>query len=122
MLNVDVMINSFNSGGQKIFNMENLDKDFLDEMQVKYPFAIDVFKKWVTEYTQKRAWKALFHSDTNFEDLPIEFQQGIMNRFFIETYAGKAEYIYNCESRYKKDMSDSIEQLQSRLRPTTGMN
>lgn len=102
--------------------MENLDKAFFDEMEVKFPFAIDVFKKWITEYTQKRAWKVLFFLDVKFEDLPIEMQQGIMNRFFIETYAGKAEYTFTCEPKYKSDMADSIEQLQSRLKPTTGMN
>ena len=101
--------------------MENLDIAFFKEMEDKCPFAIDVFKKWFSEYIQTREWVNVIQEDVEFEHLPIEMQQGIMNRFFIETYAGKEEY-NNLGPRYKKDMAESIEQLQSRLRPKMGMN
>jgi hypothetical protein len=107
--------------GGKYLSMENLDKCFFEEMEKCHPFAIDVFKRWVSEYIQKREWKNIIEEDVEFEHLPIEMQQGIMNRFFIETYAGKEEY-NNLGPRYKKDMAESIEQLQSRLRPKMGMN
>lgn len=102
--------------------MENLNSDFLDEMEYKFPYAIDVFKRWIIEYRKSKIWGGIFQDCVEFEDLPIEIQQGIMNRFFIETYAGQKEYVENCEPIYKKDMAESIEQLQSRLRPKTGMN
>ena len=102
--------------------MERLDKAFFDDMEDKCPFAIDVFKQWITGYRKKECWRNLFRDGVQFEDIPIEMQMGIMNRFFIETYAGKDEYAENCEPIYKKDMAESIEQLQSRLRPKMGMN
>jgi hypothetical protein len=98
--------------------MERLDKEFFEDMEGKCPFAIDVFKKWIDEYMD-RIHRPM--NDMSFYDLPIEMQQGIMNRFFIETYAGKEEYI-NLGPKYKKDMADSIEQLQRVLRPKMGMN
>jgi hypothetical protein len=102
--------------------MERLDKAFFEDMEAKCPFAIDVFKKWIDEYMGRveRPMK-LFMEAVGFYDLPIEMQQGIMNRFFIETYAGKEEYT-NLGPKYKKDMADSIEQLQRVLRPKMGMN
>jgi hypothetical protein len=91
-------------------------------MEGKCPFAIDVFKQWIIGYQKRELWLNTFMDGVQFEDIPIEVQMGIMNRFFIETYAGMDEYVKNCEPRYKKDMAESIEQLQSRLRPSTGMN
>jgi len=91
-------------------------------MEEKCPYAIDVFKKWIIGYQKKEVWRNLFRDGVQFEDIPIEMQMGVMNRFLIETYAGQQEYAENCEPRYKKDMAESIEQLQSRLRPSTGMN
>jgi hypothetical protein len=102
--------------------MERLDKAFFEDMEAKCPFAIDVFKKWIGEYMDRvERPMNLFMEDVGFYDLPIEMQQGIMNRFFIETYAGQEEYI-NLGPKYKKDMADSIEQLQRVLRPKMGMN
>jgi hypothetical protein len=101
--------------------MERLDKAFFEDMEDKCPFAIDVFKKWIIGYRKKECWRNLFRDGVQFEDIPIEMQQGVMNRFFIETYAGEQEYL-NLGPKYKKDMAESIEQLQSRLRPKMGMN
>jgi hypothetical protein len=103
--------------------MENLgNENFWDEMQKKYPMAVDVFKKWIAKYTDDPEWRSLFKSGILFYDLPYEMQMGVMNRFFIETYAGEEEYMTNCHSRYREEMVKSIEQLNGRLRPMQGMN
>lgn len=102
--------------------MESLDKEFFNEIEAKCPFAIDVFKKWVIEYAKSEIWGKLFRDGIEFYDIPYEMQMGIMNKFFIETYAGKAEYRNRAESHYREEMILSIEQLQSRLRPATGLN
>ena len=64
----------------------------------------------------------LLMEDIGFYDLPYEMQMGIMNRFFIETYAGEVEYIRNCQSRYKEEMVRSLNQLNDRLSPIYGIN
>ena len=84
--------------------------------------AVDVFKKWISHYSNTDLWLNLFKSDVSFYDLPYDMQMGMMNRFFIETYAGKKEYMTNCIPRYREEMVTSIEQLNGRLRPMTGMN
>lgn len=103
--------------------MDNLGKEnFWDEMENKFPMAVDVFKKWIDQYKKRVNWGILFSDGIKFHDIPYELQMGIMNRFFIETYAGEAEYMENCQSRYKEEMIRSIEQLNGRLRPMSGKN
>lgn len=104
--------------------MENLGKEnFWNEMMERCPKAVDVFKKWIIGYMNRvEGHKNLFMEDTGFYDLPYEMQMGIMNRFFIETYAGEHEYIKNCQSHYKEEMVLSLQQLNYRLSPTSGVN
>ena len=103
--------------------MENLGKEnFWNEMKDRYPHAVDVFCRWIDGYKEKVGWADIFGQKVKFHDLPYELQMGIMNRFFIETYAGEEEYTVNCQSRYKEEMILSLKQLNSRLKPTTGMN
>lgn len=103
--------------------MENLGKEnFWNEMMERCPKAVDVFCKWIDGYKKKVGWTKLFGASVKFHDVPYEMQMGIMNRFFIETYAGEHEYIKNCQSRYKEEMVKSIEHLNSRLNPTSGVN
>lgn len=103
--------------------MENLGKEnFWDEIEKVCPMAVDVFKKWIDQYAKKVNWGILFSDGVKFYDIPYEMQMGIMNRFFIETYAGENEYIENCQGRYKEEMTYSVRQLNSRLRPMMGSN
>jgi hypothetical protein len=103
--------------------MENLGTEsFWKEMEERFPMAVDVFKNWISKYSNTKLWRTLFKDDVSFYDLPYDMQMGMMNRFFIETYAGKEEYLNNVETRYREEMVRSIEQLNGRLRPTTGMN
>lgn len=114
----------FNSGGRKIFNvMDNLGSEsFWKEMEERFPMAVDVFKNWISKYSNTDLWTSLFKDGVSFYDLPYDMQMGMMNRFFIETYAGKKEYMTNCIPRYREEMVTSIEQLNGRLRPMQGMN
>lgn len=103
--------------------MENLGTEsFWQEMEQRFPMAVDVFKKWVNKYTDTELWRNLFRDRIYFYDLPYDMQMGMMNRFFVETYAGEEEYTANCQSRYREEMVRSIEQLNGRLRPMMGMN
>lgn len=103
--------------------MDNLGSEsFWKEMEQRFPMAVDVFKNWITKYSNTDLWGSLFREDVSFYDLPYDMQMGMMNRFFIETYAGKEEYTNNCETRYREEMVRSIEQLNGRLKPMTGMN
>ena len=104
--------------------MENLGKEnFWNEMKERYPKAVDVFCKWIDGYmNHAEEHMNLLMEDIEFYDLPYEMQMGIMNMFFIETYAGEEEYVRNCQSRYKEEMVKSLNQLNDRLNPTTGLN
>lgn len=103
--------------------MENLGTEsFWQEMEQRFPMAVDVFKKWINKYTDTDLWMNLFRDGICFYDLPYDMQMGMMNRFFIETYAGEEEFVANCQSRYREEMVRSIEQLNGRLRPMMGMN
>lgn len=103
--------------------MENLGKEnFWNEMERLYPKAVDVFKKWIDGYKRRVGWVEQFGPSVKFHDLPYELQMGIMNRFFIETYAGEKEYINNCQGRYREETVHSLRQLNDRLNPVSGVN
>lgn len=104
--------------------MENLGKkNFWDQMEKKYPMAVDVFKKWIDGYKKKVNWGILFSDGIEFHDIPYEMQMGIMNRFFIETFAGEKEYNSVDEAKYyREEMIDALGRLNARLRPMSGKN
>ena len=104
--------------------MDNLGKEnFWNEMEEIYPFAVDVFKGWIDRYKKAIGWNELFVDKVKFHDLPYEMQMGMMNRFFIETYAGEKEYADPEKAAiYRSEMVDALRRLNIRLRPSMGRN
>lgn len=77
--------------------MENLNKEnFFNEMQLKYPRAMNHFYIWLEKYKQKVGWFRLFRpltsggakgfSYVNLEHLPHEMQIGIFMRYASDTF------------------------------------
>ena len=71
--------------------MENLNKEnFWDEMELKFPGAMNVFKQWIDEYKQEVKWDELFGEDllepVKFPDLPFDMQVGVLIRFNYEIF------------------------------------
>jgi len=104
--------------------MDNLGKEnFWNEMKDKYPYSVDVFCKWIDGYKNKVGWANIFGPKVKFHDIPYEMQMGIMNRFFIETYAGEKEYSDPEKAAfYRQEMVDALSRLNARLRPRSGQN
>jgi hypothetical protein len=61
--------------------MENLTKEnFFNEMQKKYPKAMDIFCKWIDEYKKRVEWDC----PLKYHDLPLAMQAGIWSVFILE--------------------------------------
>jgi hypothetical protein len=112
--------------------MKNLSKtEFWDPAKDKFPNAVEAFCKWIDEYKEMVGWNGLFgvHETSvdgrlvcvgvapKFHDIPYEMQMGIMNRFFIEMFAGKEEYEQGSmrEENYHGEMKIALEQLERKL-------
>lgn len=104
--------------------MDNLGKEnFWNAMHDRFPLAVDLFCKWIDEYKNEVNWNYLFgnyvigeHNHIKFHDLPYEMQMGIMNRFFIESFASKEEYdLVGRSGEYRNEMEYTIEELNNRL-------
>lgn len=70
--------------------MDNLTKEnFWNEMQQKYPLAMNDFCMWIDEYKKANNWSSLFPitkrknhwMDIKFHHLPIAMQMGIWNEY-----------------------------------------
>lgn len=98
--------------------MENLNKEnFFNEIQLKYPKAMDQFRKWIDEYKSSVFWDILFCNQTyikpgskfiKFHDIPFEMQVGIIDKFFHEVGAPsefdivKDEWSHELKDRFKR--------------------
>lgn len=101
-----------------VHNLKNLNKEnFWNEMHIIYPEAVDRFCKWIDEYKVAINWDSLFNTLIKFHDIPYEFQMGIMNRFFIESFASNEEYYSNgeTEEEYHNEMREALRQLNNKL-------
>jgi hypothetical protein len=95
-------------------NLPNLNKEnFWNEMHIVYPGAVNLFYKWIDEYKDAINWDQFFKPGIKFHDIPYEFQMGIMNRFFIESFASNEEYYADGETakEYHDEMRDALKQL-----------
>jgi hypothetical protein len=95
----------------------NLGKDnFWNEMHGKYPAAVELFKEWIDGYKKEVEWRSLFRPEVKFHDIPYEMQMGIMNRFFIEAFAGPEEYAQEGRAvQYRAEMVHGIKKLNIKL-------
>lgn len=103
--------------------MENLNKEnFWNRMKEQQPLATKMFCEWIDEYKKIVGWDAMFgnifptEKKIKFHDIPYEMQMGIMNRFFIEAFAGKEEYERSqMQKDYHGEMEDALSQLNEKL-------
>lgn len=71
--------------------MKGLTKEnFWNSLRDIYPEAVDHFCKWVDKYKEEVGWGALFVPGIKFHDLPYDMQNGIIARFDLECFNGKA--------------------------------
>lgn len=98
--------------------MNNLGKEnFWNKMSENLPAAVDLFCKWIDEYKKEVGWSALFATGVKFHDIPYELQMGIMNRFFIEAFAGKEEYALPERAiEYRNEMEYALVRLNKKLK------
>jgi hypothetical protein len=81
--------------------MKNLNKEnFWDEMELKYPVAMHVFKGWIDQYKKEVNWDRLFRERyldemcgidapaPEFHNIPFDMQIGILMRFSSEIFHG----------------------------------
>ena len=101
----------------KILIMENLGiENFWNDMSKEYPLAVVRFKTWIDAYKKIVKWEELFGNKIKFHDLPYEMQMGIMNRFFIESFAGQEEYnLVERSGAYRGEMEYALSQLNKKL-------
>ncbi len=116
--------------------MENLNKEnFWNALHTKYPQAVDKFCKWIDEYKKEVGWDAFFANEgfteemtgmpptetttiivgprspqIKFHHIPIEWQYGILQRFF-----GEEGLESNWELNSPGDVKKSFSELDSIL-------
>lgn len=98
--------------------MSNLNKEnFWNAMHDECPEAVEKFCVWIDDYKLLVGWRGLFGDKVKFHDLPYEMQMGIMNRFFIEVFASREEYILDGQrgDTYHGEMKDALQELQRRI-------
>lgn len=101
--------------------MDNLNKEnYWNEMQAKYPEAMQIFLDWIDKYKVKVGWANLFHHGIKFHDLPFEFQNGVLARFDIESMYGVrtgrgAEFYERNRVEYVYGITKLFEDLQQQL-------
>ena len=95
--------------------MNNLNKEnFFNEIEAKYPEAMNEFQQWINDYKFSVVWDCLFnhnphffqtkqHADISissnwpapkFHDLPYEMQVGIIMRFISEKVGGAPGHMF----------------------------
>lgn len=99
--------------------MDNLGKEnFWNEIHERFPNVVDLFCRWIDDYKKEVEWTRLFATGIKFHDIPYELQMGIMNRFFIESFAGKEEFNLPSKAEaYRNEMIQTLELLNRRLIP-----
>lgn len=98
--------------------MENLNKEnFWDEMELKFPGAMNVFKQWIDGYKEEVKWDELFGEDllepVKFHDLPFDMQVGILIRFNYEIF--KRADVYMEPHMVKEMFSLTLGQINNAL-------
>lgn len=74
--------------------MKGLSKEkFWNSLRDIYPEAVDHFCKWVDKYKEEVEWNSLFVPGIKFHDLPYDMQNGIIARFDLECFNGKAKTV-----------------------------
>lgn len=63
--------------------MKNLPLEFFNEQKKYYPKAMEHFCNWIDEYKKSVDWISIFGPDVKFHHLPIDMQNGILNRYRI---------------------------------------
>lgn len=111
--------------------MENLTKEnFWNEIEKKYPDAMNLFHKWIDRYKEEVDWEIIFNigtcnyaddgkHDIKFHQIPFEMQNGILARFDIEcnigifSGKGKAQYHHNRETYVKgfKNLFKAVDEM-----------
>lgn len=101
--------------------MDKLSKEnYWNEMQAKYPEAVQIFCDWIDKYKEKVGWASLFQDGIKFHDLPFEFQNGIIARFDIECFYGirtgrGSEFYERNRVEYVHGITKLFEDLQQQL-------
>lgn len=75
--------------------MENLNKEnFFNDLQQRFPKAMEHFCKWIDKYKEENSWDELFNDGKawaggvtiapKFHDLPYDMQVGVILRYVSE--------------------------------------
>lgn len=78
--------------------MENLTREYFLELGKKYPEAVEHFLSWLEQYKVTIGWDNLFNQEgidpvIDFYGMPYDMQNGIIARFDLEKFYGKAGYL-----------------------------
>jgi hypothetical protein len=68
----------------KIDFMENMSKEFWEQMDREHPKAMVVFREWIDGYKVRVGWDKLLGKKVKFHDLPFEMQNGVIAKFDLE--------------------------------------
>lgn len=71
--------------------MENLNKEFFNELRTKFPSEMKHFDTWLGKYKSEVKWNLLFFDHTPFCEIPFDMQAGVIWKYLAEINCEKAE-------------------------------